>query len=259
MHPEFEVIYRELSQMGFFITLQTNASMIRGNILSLLEEYPPRLAKVTLYGSSDAVYEKVCRVEKGFTRVDEGLRHLWERKIPIQLVSTVIRQNEDDVKRMAFYAFQHGLPWMATGGIRQSVRGASYDVNELRVTEKLDEEKRKEIRKRLKNPVDITRKPCTYCRDYRLGYWISWDGIMKFCGFMREPHISVKEQTFQNAWEELIRFEEQLQWPKECKSCEAASVCFKCAATLETECGSLYQVNEKFCSNVKKYYVEMKG
>lgn len=259
MHPEFEVIYRELSQMGFFITLQTNASMIRGNILSLLEEYPPRLAKVTLYGSSDAVYEKVCRVEKGFTRVDEGLRHLWERKIPIQLVSTVIRQNEDDVKRMAFYAFQHGLPWMATGGIRQSVRGASYDVNELRVTEKLDEEKRKEIRKYLKNPVDITRKPCTYCRDYRLGYWISWDGIMKFCGFMREPHISVKEQTFQNAWEELIRFEEQLQWPKECKSCEAASVCFKCAATLETECGSLYQVNEKFCDRIKKYWKEEKG
>ncbi|MFR7442316.1 MAG: radical SAM protein [Sellimonas intestinalis] len=30
MHPEFRTIWRELSQMGFFITLQTNASMIDG-------------------------------------------------------------------------------------------------------------------------------------------------------------------------------------------------------------------------------------
>ena len=42
MHPEFETIYRELTQMGFFITLQTNASLIRGRMAELLEECPPR-------------------------------------------------------------------------------------------------------------------------------------------------------------------------------------------------------------------------
>ena len=28
MHPEFEIIWKELSQMGLFITLQTNASLV---------------------------------------------------------------------------------------------------------------------------------------------------------------------------------------------------------------------------------------
>lgn len=41
MHPEFETIWRELTQMGFFITLQTNAAQLT-DYESLLAEYPPR-------------------------------------------------------------------------------------------------------------------------------------------------------------------------------------------------------------------------
>lgn len=260
MHPEFETIYRELAQMGFFITLQTNASLIQGTYADLLAQYPPRGVKITLYGSNDEVYGEVCQVEKGFTRVDEGIRTLLEMKIPVQLVSTVIRQNEDDVKKMAFYAYLHKLPWAMTGGIKKSVRGAESEVDSLRVQEKLEESKRQEIRWHLeKAPLDITRKPCTYCRDYRLGYWVTWDGAMKFCGFMKAPDIPVRDMSFQNAWDQLIRFEEQLEWPKACKTCKVSKACFKCAATLETECGSLNQVTEEFCNRVKKYFDEEKG
>ena len=61
MHPEFETIWKELSQMGFFITLQTNASLIQGKMAKLLEEYPPRGVKITLYGSND---EYLIRMDK---------------------------------------------------------------------------------------------------------------------------------------------------------------------------------------------------
>ena len=110
VHPDFPMIWRELTQMGFFITLQTNASLIRGKIADLLAEYPPRAAKITLYGSNDEVYRQVCQVENGFTRVDEGIRTLRELEIPVQLISTVIRQNLEDVPKMAYYAYQKPAP-----------------------------------------------------------------------------------------------------------------------------------------------------
>ena len=260
MHPEFPVIWKELCRMGFFITLQTNASLIRGKMAELLEQYPPRAAKVTLYGSNDAVYGNVCRVGDGFTRVNEGIRNLTEMKIPVELVSTVIRQNEDDVKRMAFYAFTHGLPWMATGGIKDSCRGADSEARDVRVEEKLEEQKRKEIRYRLeKAPVDIERKPCTYCKDYRLGYWVTWNGEMRFCSFMNEPNIPVRDQDFLQSWRELIEYEEALEWPEECWTCKVQKACFKCAGSLAAECGSPHRVTEEFCDRVKKYYDEEKG
>ena len=222
MHLEFETIWKELSQMGFFITLQTNASLIQGKMARLLEEYPPRGVKITIYGSNDEVYEEVCQVKEGFTRVDQGIRNLAEMKIPVQLVSTIIRQNEEDVKKMAFYAYLHKLPWMATGGVKASVRSPNSEAREVRVQEKLDEQKRAEIQYRLeKAPVNIERKPCTYCKDYHLGYWVTWNGEMRFCSFMNEPNIPVRDQAFLKSWQELIAYEEALEWPEECKTCEA--------------------------------------
>ena len=260
MHPEFETIYRELAQMGFFITLQTNASLIRGTYADLLAQYPPREVKITLYGSNDEVYGEVCQVEKGFTRVDEGIRTLLEMKIPVQLVSTVIRQNEDDVKKMAFYAYLHKLPWVATGGIKKPIRGPESKIDQLIVKEKTDEALRKQIRRMLEgNPVDIERKPCTYCKDYRLGYWVVWNGEMRFCSFMNEPRILLRNMHFSQAWKELIQYEENLDWPHECKTCRANQVCFKCAATLSTETGSVHQVSEKFCNKIKEYFDIEKG
>lgn len=260
MHPEFETIWKELSQMGFFITLQTNASLIQGKMARLLEEYPPRGVKITLYGSNDEVYEQVCQVKEGFTRADQGIRNLAEMKIPVQLISTVIRQNEEDVKKMAFYAYLHKLPWMATGGVKASVRNPDSQAREVRVQEKLDQQKKAEIQYRLeKAPVNIERKPCTYCKDYRLGYWVTWNGEMRFCSFMNEPNIPIRDQAFLKSWQELIAYEEALEWPKECKTCEAQKACVKCAGTLAAECGSPHQVTEEFCDSVKKYYIEGKG
>ena len=225
----------------------------------LLEECPPRAVKITLYGSNDQVYEQVCQVKEGFTRVDRGIQLLREMKIPVQLISTVIRQNEADVQKMAFYAFRNQLPWMATGGVKASVRTPNSEAREVRVQEKLDEQKKEEIRQRFKNaPVNIERKPCTYCKDYRLGYWVTWTGMMRFCSFMNEPDIPVLERAFPQAWKELIEYEEALEWPEECYVCEANKICFKCMGTLNSECGNVNYVTESFCEKYKSLWQQIR-
>ena len=260
MHPAFDTIWKELAQMGFFITLQTNASMIRGKVLKLLQEYPPRAAKVTLYGSNNEVYEAVCGEKNGFDRVNTGIQNLLNLKIPVQLVSTIVKQNVDDIKAMAYYAFIHGLPWAPTKDIKRVLRIEGSEIDKARVNSDNAEQEKRRIRYFLENaPIDIERKPCTYCRDYRLGYWVTWNGEMRFCSFMNEPDISVRDQEFLEAWRELVQYEENLEWPQECKTCEVREGCFKCAAVLATECGSAAQVSEKFCGRIKKYYDKERG
>lgn len=252
MHPEFETIWRELTQMGFFITLQTNASLIRGKAEKLFEQYPPRAVKITLYGTDDDVYRDVCRVENGFSRVNEGIQILRKLDVPIKIVSTVIRQNQDDVVKMAFYSYMNKIRWTATGNIRKSVRGAEVDLNDVRISENSKISGGTVIKEDIENkPVmDVTRKPCTYCRDYRVGYWVLWNGKMSFCSFIDELNISLRELTFTQAWEQLVKFEETLEWPDECKTCALQKKCVKCAATLATECGSVNQVTKEFCNKI---------
>lgn len=260
MHPEFDIIWKEITQMGFFITLQTNASLIDGKYLRLLEQYPPRTVKTTLYGSNDRVYEAVCRIKDGFTRVDRGLRNLKNLGIPVELVTTVIRQNLDDIPGIIQYVSSNKYAWRGTGSIKDSCRGADSQARSVRVQEQLDRQEAENIKRYVENtPIDPERKPCTYCRDYRLGYWVVWNGDMRFCSFMNEPNIPVNHMRFREAWEQLIRYEETLEWPAECKTCHVRTACFKCAGMLSAECGSPHKVNEEFCNRVKKFYDEKKG
>lgn len=235
LHPEFREIWEGLTHMGFFLTLQTNASLIRGDMLELLERCPPRRVKVTLYGTSDQVYQAVCGVERGFTQVNEGIHNLMAMGVPVELVSTIIRQNQDDVEHMAYYAYRHRLKWVPTASIKPSLRGADTDVEALRA--QLPPEQAEENRKQREayfkaHPVDRSRKPASYCRDYRLGYWVLWDGMMRYCSFMDQPNIPVRDMDFSEAWRALLDYEEALDWPEECSRCPEKAGCFRCAAAL---------------------------
>lgn len=259
MHPEFETIWRALTDMGFFLTLQTNASMITGGMAKLLEECPPRQAKVTLYGTDNEVYQAVCGVEDGFTRVNDGIHTLMSMGIPVTLVSTVIRQNADDVENMAYYAYRHRLHWSITGSVKPSLRGADTAAVAVRLDEKNQPITAKQMEYLLQHPIDPNRKPCTYCKDYRLGYWITWNGEMRFCSFLNEPHIPVWELSFRESWRQLLQYQEQLEWPSECHGCEARTVCMKCMGTLAAESGKVDQVPKERCRAVRQMYQERKG
>lgn len=248
MHPEFETIWRELTQMGFFITLQTNASLLT-EYEKLFEECPPRACKITLYGSNDQVYRDVCRVENGFTKADAGIRMLRQMKIPVELVSTVIQQNLDDVENIIRYVEKNKLRWIPNINVRTAGRGVDVDMEHLRIRHPKKDSNAEQESSR-KNLVDPERKPCTYCKDFRIGYWIVWNGYMRFCSFMNGPDISVRSRPFNECWKELVGFQESLEWPQECKECEYQKSCSRCAALFDIEDGRL-KIRDEFCRKGK--------
>lgn len=260
LHPEFKTIWTELSKMGFYLTLQTNASTITGGIAELLEKYPPRRVKITLYGTNNDVYRDVCGVENGFSRVNDGIHTLMSLGIPVELVSTVIQQNEEDAQNMAFYAFAHQLPWISTNSIKNSLRHSGTAGNKVAVNRNRSEQIRTEIEHRVdeKRYFDRNRKPCTYCRDYRVGYWILWNGTMSFCSFLDQPRISVINLPFRSAWEQLLAYEETLQWPQKCKTCSAFDVCAKCAATVSTTSNHDGYSDDEYCTIMQSEYKKIK-
>lgn len=249
VHPEFETIWRELTQMGFFITLQTNASLLT-EYEKLFEECPPRACKITLYGSNDQVYRDVCRVEKGFARADEGIRMLRQMKIPVELVSTVIQQNLDDVENIIRYVEKNKLRWIPNINVRTAGRGVDVDMEHLRIRPPKKDSNAEQESSR-KNFVDPERKPCTYCKDFRLGYWIVWNGYMRFCSFMNGPDISVRSKPFNECWKELVGFQGNLQWPEVCRTCEQKENCARCAALFDIENGNL-KIKKEFCKKRKE-------
>lgn len=260
LHPEFSKIYKALSEMGFFITLQTNASVLTDEIMSLLSEYPPYLAKITVYGSNNNVYRDVCGAENGFTRFDAGIRKLLKYNIPVMLVTTVIKQNKDDLENIARYVRELKVPWIYTSAVHPSVRGAETDAKSVAIDEKSATDFMADVRRMVEKPaMKENSNPCDCCRGYRNSFWITWNGKMQFCSFMNEPDISVIDRTFEEAWRGLVKYEEQLRWPVECTTCEARLVCRRCAGSLAARSGSAQRVDEEFCKRFREYVKKVKG
>ena len=86
-----------------------------------------------------------------------------------------------------------------------------------------------------------------------MSFWVSWDGNMRFCSFMNEPDISVMEHTFSEAWKKLVEYEELLQWPVPCRTCEIRHICRRCIGMLAAFSGSADRVDEGYCKRIRKY------
>lgn len=259
LHPEFERIYTALAQMGFVITLQTNASCLGESLLRTLEEWPPAAAKITLYGSNDAVYESVCGVKNGFTRADAGIRELLRLGIPVQLVTTVIKANRTDLPAIYAYARSAHVPWYYSTAAYPSLRGAKTDARIAAIDAQTATDYQAEIREMLAHPKRLKeRKPCQCCTSYRTGFWVLWNGVMNFCSFMNQPGIDVRKLPFSDAWQELLLYEEALEWPEECRSCEIRAACPDCIGKISTYSGSVHAVETERCEDIRKKYREVR-
>lgn len=251
-HPDFTEIWVQLAQMGFRLTLQTNASRITEEVLDLLDAYPPQLVKITLYGSSDKVYRQVCQVEKGFTRVNAGIQMLKAHNHNIQLVTTFIQHNRADAQNIAAYAKDNKLPWYYSAACYPSLRGADSDAAACAIPmfEAEGAEKISRLWNGMKPAEDAI--PAKLCSDYRKGFCISWDGNMRFCLLLNEPSLSVLGRDLQACWQELLAFWEGLRWPEACYTCDYRSRCKRCLAHLACFSGGLHKLNEVYCERVKQ-------
>lgn len=252
-HPDFPMIWSGLAQMGFRMTLQTNASLLSENVLELLDEFHPELVKITLYGSNDEVYREVCRVERGFTRTDAGIQALKARGHAIQLVTTFIQQNREDAQNIAVYAKDNDLPWYYSSACYPSLRGADSEAERCAIP-MWDEAGAEELCK-LWNGMKPNKDddiPAQYCSGYRTAFNISWDGNMRFCLFLNEPNLFVVGRDLKECWQELLEFWSGLRWPEKCDTCDHRSRCRRCLAHLACFSGGLGRLNKTYCERMKR-------
>lgn len=251
LHPEFEKIWKALSQMGFFITLQSNAYSITERIEKLFCDYPPQEVKITLYGSNDEVYREVCRVENGFTKVNEGIRKLQALKIPIQMVTTFVKQNIDDRDNIFQYIYINRYRWYYSTACYPSLRGVDNEAEECALSPYdlgCSEEISREWNE--KQVMKEGKKPCEYCSTYRTGYDITWDGYMRFCLFLDEPKIDALAGDFEENWQALQTYSENIRWPEKCYTCEIKEKCRKCIASLACNNGGFGEVKSNYCNQI---------
>ena len=255
LYPGFRELYVSLKQMGFVLTLNTNATLITEETARFFQQYPPRFIKVTLYGKSNETYQSLCHTSKGWDHCIRGIKLLKQYGIDTILTLTLIEKNRKEYNHMLDIAHELQLPTILNAytsmytresctqcipmaELRMSPEEAAYlEISHLKET-KGDNYKhyKQEMAHFLKQSLTSVPDGLSLtCRAGKSSCWINWQGIMTPCVDMDEPSASVNDLPVTEAWQHIVQECQELPFHLECKGCTLKQVCDVCYANATNE------------------------
>lgn len=282
LQHDFKKLYFGLKKMGFVISINSNGTLIDEKIVEWLSKDPPSRINITLYGSSNETYKRLCNNPKGFDQVTKAIRLLKNANIDVRLNASMTPENIDDLDEMYSFATENKLI-IKTGvymfpPIRvndnsfgknnrfTSIEAGRYSVyNDVKMFDKEKFIKRAEKIKKgiIDDDVEVIEDSCKIleggklrCRAGKSTFWMTWDGKMMTCGIMDKPIAYPFEVGFKNAWDTIVEKTDELRLPVKCLNCKKSNVCQVCAAVSYTETGNVSGVPTYMCEMTEEIIKE---
>ena len=239
-YPGFRELYLYLRSFGVEVTILSNGILMDGQMADFLIANPPARMQITLYGASDAAYERVTG-HRQFTRVMVNIRRMRNSGIPLTIAVTpnaFMTDGEDIIRTL----YAENLPYQINSGLmtpREDTGRALLDADLDLYVRLL------KLRNQLNNrndyvPVDENSLPdpkgsgeavCgVRCGAGRSSFSISWNGIMRPCNTFPGIEANVPELGFRESWRRINDFVNSYPLPVECEGCSYRGVCKHCAA-----------------------------
>ena len=98
IHPDFVRIYNYAYDLGFGISLLSNGTMINDEIFDLFMEKPPTCIAVTIYGSKERTYERLCNNKEAYSAAYRNVIKLIEAGFNVKVKYTLVQNNLNDLK-----------------------------------------------------------------------------------------------------------------------------------------------------------------
>lgn len=257
-YPDFRELYTRLRHMGLVVSINSNATLIDDDTIAWLRDDPPQRINITLYGASDAAYERLCRYPGGFTRVSRAIDRLREAGVSVKLNCSVTPENVDELEQIIAWADARKLVLQATSYMFPPLRRDAESVGrnarfpagdcaavEMRIRRlQYGAENLRAYYEAISAHQPVDTPLCAdcegegvTCRAGKSSFWVTWDGRMVPCGMVNEPAVYPFEQGFAPAWAQLRAAAAALRLPPACAVCEAKDYCRTCAAMCYTETG----------------------
>lgn len=247
LRPDFLQIYDAAKRKGFILTVFTNATLITEEIADHLAEYRPFGIEVSLYGASEATYEKVTGSKGSYKRCMQGIELLMKRKLPLSLKSVVLTLNQDEVFQMKQYTESLGLKFyydpVVMVGLDGSPQPLRYrlPVDRILAQEQQDPDKLtayEEIFGSMQRQFEPN--PMLYtCNAGYSGFHLDAYGKMSLCLTARQPSYDLRKGSFHEGWENFLPgvLNQTHGCEYVCNECELRIVCLQCPALALNELG----------------------
>lgn len=280
LHPDFWKIYDSMVEMGMQVSINSNGTLITKKIAQRLSVSPPTRINITLYGASEESYEKLCGNGKAFQKVREAVKWLQHYEIPIKFNCSITPYNYGDMEAIMAYAKEVAVPLQMATYMFPPVR---RDQSMIGTNDRLTPEEAGLARvkadfylaeapwfkgqaERFKRFVPLEKladlepgEQRMHCRGGVSSGWIDWKGNLSSCGMYSSSSISLKNNSFPEAWNTLTDEISKMRYATLCAHCPNNTLCHSCVAMVHNENGDEVRRPEYMCKMneaAAQYYQE---
>jgi MoaA/NifB/PqqE/SkfB family radical SAM enzyme len=267
IRQDFFDIYRGFAELGIYLSINSNGSLITKEVRQELLKNPPVRINISLYGASDDTYRKMCG-QAAFDQVVENIIALKEAGIDVRLNHSITPYNRQDLQQIYEISKELDLHVKTASYMYPPVRlkdGQFGCGNRLSAEEaarssvewdllRLDEGEFMERAEGIAKLCAVDRSECAVemddgigCRAGRSCFWLTWEGKMLPCGMMPGTGADPLKDGFAAAWQKTMDDTKQIHRPKECLQCPKKDICSACAAVCVTETGAFDCVPDYVC------------
>ena len=267
VRKDFFEIYEGMRKLGLLVSINSNGSMLRGEILERFRKDPPLRFNISLYGGSDETYTRMCGIPV-YDQVKSNIRALRQAGIQVSLNLSVTPYNCMDLEQIyrdarelnvnvkaSFYMYPPiRIDGQAFGCNRRldPAEAAKYNIqwDRLRFSEEefaLRAEKMAQLTAVETDGCPLEEGEGVQCRAGSSSFWMTWDGKMLPCGMMPEPEAYPLEVGFDAAWDQIRSATSRIRMPAQCAGCSRREICGVCVAMCYGETGRFDGVPEYVC------------
>ncbi|WP_277239029.1 radical SAM/SPASM domain-containing protein [Merdimonas faecis] len=266
LYPDFRRLYLELRKMGMIITINTNGTLIDEELAEFFGKYKPRRVNITLYGTDEETYDKLCHYPGGYEKTLRGIRLLREQGVDVKVGGSLARANRDDLDKLLDIGEELDIPVRVDTYMMPATRERDLSYN---MQSRLNPEEAARARihalkremglelfpqyvrqsvERADHPEPAEAKPGHMsCMAGQCSFTINWQGEMRPCVILSEPAVSVFEVGFKAAWKYIVEETHKILLNEKCSTCHMRHLCRTCAASALLETGSYDGVPDYMC------------
>ncbi len=256
LRPDFQAIYTYAKRKGLILTLFTNGTLVTPEMADFLAEWRPFAVEITLYGRTQATYERVTGVPGSHARCLRGIELLLERKIPLKLKTMLLTLNRHELDAMAAYAEGLGVEFrfdpVVNAGLDGSPAPAAYRLppEEAVAVEAADPVRRERWPEWYRTMLGADDDGRLYtCGAGRHSFHIDPFGQLGLCTTAREPVYDLRRGSFREGWSKFLPtvLEQEPGEGYECGGCPLRPLCPQCPGWAQLEHGNPNKRVEYLC------------
>jgi radical SAM protein with 4Fe4S-binding SPASM domain len=270
LRTDFFETYLGLRQSGLLVSVYTNATLVGPEHVRFFKKYPPRDIEVTVYGATQATYERVTRLPGSFAAFQNGLDLLLKSGLKVRLKAMALRSNLHELPAIAgfcrartkdYFRFD---PFLHYRFDRDAARNAEIESERLTPAEVValergDGERRRAMQKNCAEFIvpDLAVSDCRHlfrCDAGRRSFVVGPDGCFRLCTSLYHPDFlyDLRKGSLAEGWADFVprvlsRISNRPEYLEKCARCPIVNLCLWCPAHAYLETGFLDQPVDKFC------------